>query len=655
MSFADESLKSISTSLKTQLFAIESELQADVDNALSDLRIKRQHDSNFNITLFGRTMVGKSTLMSILTHSNENAIGKGGQRTTRDVREYEWNGMSVTDVPGIDSFEGEEDDRTAEIAAKNADLIVFMISSGQPESIEADWLIKLKKEDKAILCLCNYKSGLEEKAILKKTLNNKDAFLAKMDLDGLKIQFNSFLRTELPNEHIDIHVAMLLAEQLSHKPEYKNIKKDLLEISQFADFKKAIIAQVNSRGIFYRRKSYLALIDAPIYIHYLKLLQFANDTFAGWMTVHQKQEEFRAWQRDFNREEKDNLRKRIDSIFNDIHRTIAGFVEDNVEREDVKERWAQHLKRYDLDSKVRKALEQSFNRCQNKIRDIFEDLGKDLSFVGKLSQYNSVSGGGTINNWKRIWGWGSALAGAGTAIAFLLSSNPIGWTLTGISILFGLFSWFSSSREKKLISARKKLYDNISSSLNKTKEKTISRVLGEFDKIICSGMQKKAFAKLCIIERTLLTVLNVERRCAMEYCAHHANISKQLIETVLSFDTINPASLNVKIKKTARIPGKIIVIVMEGYLEGKTKRFISAWMGCNEHIETVSLRTNLPIHSQLSYLSNKYAPDVSLKLKRLKSNEEVIYAPKVAYSQEQLDGIDIIQQILSLPVILSNI
>ena len=56
--------------------------------------------SSFNITLFGRTMAGKSTLMEVLTHGDGKAIGNGAQRKTRDIRSYEWNGLRITDVPG---------------------------------------------------------------------------------------------------------------------------------------------------------------------------------------------------------------------------------------------------------------------------------------------------------------------------------------------------------------------------------------------------------------------------------------------------------------------------------------------------------------------------------------------------------------------------
>ena len=66
-----DQLTEISNSFDTVSFAFTEDLQ--------NLHEKL---SKFSITLFGRTMAGKSTLMEILTHGDGASIGKGAQRTT---------------------------------------------------------------------------------------------------------------------------------------------------------------------------------------------------------------------------------------------------------------------------------------------------------------------------------------------------------------------------------------------------------------------------------------------------------------------------------------------------------------------------------------------------------------------------------------------
>jgi len=89
------------------------ELQRTDWEIQEDLNELFERQKEFSVVVFGRTMAGKSTLMEILTHGNGASIGKGAQRTTRDVRDYRWKGMKVTDVPGICSFDGREDDELA--------------------------------------------------------------------------------------------------------------------------------------------------------------------------------------------------------------------------------------------------------------------------------------------------------------------------------------------------------------------------------------------------------------------------------------------------------------------------------------------------------------------------------------------------------------
>lgn len=187
--------KSLVDNIRTQLQTVQTEFEQSYFDTQASLRSKNKMSSYFNITLFGKTKAGKSTLMEILTHGDGSHMGKGGQRTTRDVRSYEWRGMSVTDVPGIDAYGGQEDDAKAEEAAIYADLILFMITAGQPEGSEADWMVKLKKMDKPILCVCNYKQSLGEGVDdfrLKRLLSNPQKLEERMNIGELVKQFNTF-------------------------------------------------------------------------------------------------------------------------------------------------------------------------------------------------------------------------------------------------------------------------------------------------------------------------------------------------------------------------------------------------------------------------------------------------------------------------------
>lgn len=105
--------------------------------------------------------------MEVLTEGDGNTIGKGAQRTTRDVRIYPWNGLEVTDVPGIGAFEGEEDEQIAFEAAKRADLILFLITDDAPQAAEADCFSRIINMGKPIICIVNVKASISENTSTK--------------------------------------------------------------------------------------------------------------------------------------------------------------------------------------------------------------------------------------------------------------------------------------------------------------------------------------------------------------------------------------------------------------------------------------------------------------------------------------------------------
>ena len=180
-------------------------LTDSVKKISDDLKNLRERSKEFSIVVYGRTMVGKSTLMEILTHGNGSTIGKGAQRTTLDVRDYFWNGLRIWDVPGICAFGGAEDERLALEAAKSADLILFLLTSDAPQADEAACLAQLKNLGKPVLGVINVKMSfnineelstlriLKEKladtSTIDDTINQFKQFAANYNQDWSEIKF----------------------------------------------------------------------------------------------------------------------------------------------------------------------------------------------------------------------------------------------------------------------------------------------------------------------------------------------------------------------------------------------------------------------------------------------------------------------------------
>ncbi|WP_201764279.1 GTPase [Halalkalibacterium ligniniphilum] len=73
--------------------------------------IEKENLSTLTVTLFGRTKAGKSTIRETLTNGDSESIGRGAQRTTRNIKEYYLKNLIIIDTLGISAYEGEEDVR----------------------------------------------------------------------------------------------------------------------------------------------------------------------------------------------------------------------------------------------------------------------------------------------------------------------------------------------------------------------------------------------------------------------------------------------------------------------------------------------------------------------------------------------------------------
>ena len=188
--------------------------------SLQEIVDNRDRLGTFNITLFGRTMTGKSTLKEILTAGDGSSIGKGQQRTTRDVREYEWNGMKIIDVPGVAAFGGEDDENTAFEEARKADLILFLIIDDAPQEAEAEHLARLRTLGVPVLGICNVKAALNNRIQIRRFLRDQERIFDPRKLDELTEQFNRMAERHGAGQPVRFQHAHLRSRFLAYRPGY---------------------------------------------------------------------------------------------------------------------------------------------------------------------------------------------------------------------------------------------------------------------------------------------------------------------------------------------------------------------------------------------------------------------------------------------------
>lgn len=648
---------SIVDNVKKQLETVHTEFEQSFFNTQADLLTKSKMSSNFNITLFGRTKSGKSTLMEILTHGDGSHMGDGGQRTTRDVRTYKWKGLNITDVPGIDAFGGQEDDEAAEKAATFADLIIFMITAGQPESTEADWMVKLKRMDKPMVCICNFKQSLGTSADdirLQRLLNNPDKVKERMNIDELNDQFNQFLKEHLPEEHVDFIITHLLAKFYSQQPEYREYQEQLESISRFENVENAIIQEVMTNGVLHRKRSYLSIIDSTIYAQMKSLFKFSEHAYSHYRIIQDKIKSFELWCDHFNQAQQSQIPTSIKLEFDKIRNAVPGFVEGHLEDSNLKQSWSEYCKRLNTEKGIKQITKSIQAQLESKVNEIFSELKFEMDFSASYNQKLSLDNY-QFTNWKKVWNWTGTIGSAGLGIAALvLESNPIGWVALGFAVLFGLFSWFSDSREKKLRERRNELSKKLNDSIDESEKKTQEDFNRWFNRNVIS-QQRKVISLLWLLSKSMLSLANGERELAMGYNKNHTDITKKIVSNVLEAMQV-PENEIKRITTTARVPGRRLTLVIDGYekLPFTTTDLFNR-MG-HEYIHIIKLDRTKPLVSQLRYLLTRLNVCQDPKPTVIKVDDDkqtIAYLKNEGFNQEQSDSIDIIQQLLNIHINLS--
>lgn len=413
-----------------------------------DLSYLQKQQKEFSVLVFGRTMVGKSTLMEIMTHGSGASIGNGSQRTTLDVRDYHWKGMKITDVPGIASFDGREDDRLALEAAKAADLILFLISDGEPQQEEAKNLAELRRLGKPVLGIINVKLGITEqvRSLDMKRLRNKMA--ERERIETICNQFRQFAGNFQQDwgdlTFVPVHL------KAAYLGQDKN--PELWEVSNFTAVEDYILSKVKRDGCFLRIKTFLDRVIIPLQGRMEMLYENSSSSLTEAFEYQKKCQELIEWKKAFkadSQRKKANLRKRLQRK---LARGIRDFAEDNYDNEDAGKDWKKYLKKeLKLEADCMSFLQERANKCTRKRRELMDSLRTELTFAGVNAEFDDISMD-SITDTKLL---GTIAGGALTIVC------PV----AGIAVT--LFNWlFGSSKEEKIREAQEELQEQLQDAMD---------------------------------------------------------------------------------------------------------------------------------------------------------------------------------------------
>lgn len=625
--------------------------------AEEEVKDKYNSTKSFTITLFGRTKAGKSTLREILTHGDGSTIGKGGQRTTTDVHRYEWNGMTVIDVPGIEAFNGQADEELALKNAIPADLILFLITSGSPRKKEAEWLCRLKRMDKPIICICNAKQDIgddedPEGIRMRRFLRDPLAFLKQIHIDEVLQQFNEFVQDYLPGEHLSILVVHLLSRFLADQPQYAEKREELVNASQFPALEKRITDEVIANAILYRKRCYLSLIDAPLFSAMGDLFITSENNYYLYKLLEEKNSAYEAWKTKTGGKKKEVLRGIINDSYRSLERAVPTFIEDHLGKDDFGEKWNEKVTNSKIGTKLNEKLKTLFEDYARQIEDFFKDFQTEAESVGAKGFRPPSISSKVGFDWKTTLHLsGGGLMAAGTVVWALGWSNPVGWALLGVGAALELSGFFSKSRETKRQKERERLSGILYDWLNKTKDHHFQELEKWYSKNISMGLIREATTRFKSTGQYLLGLANSQRSLACNLAERHCKVSKRMIDNIL--EDLQLDYFKDTIAQVARIPGHRTLILTTSE-EQLPLGDISRKLGSKEQIDAVRIRIlSYPEERCLALFKYYFKASVQPSLKTVGDSQTIAYVPKEKYSDDDIKKMQLIQQATRIHIIIS--
>ncbi|MBQ7077958.1 MAG: 50S ribosome-binding GTPase [Lachnospiraceae bacterium] len=523
--------------------------------------------STFSITLFGKTMAGKSTLMETLTNGDGASIGKGAQRTTRDIRTYTWNNLEITDVPGIGAFDGEEDEEIAFAAARKANLILFLITDDAPQAAEAECLGRVIELGKPVVCVLNVKSSIREGENSKITLRNIEKAFDDERLETLKNQFMAFasLGGEIWDD-IPVISVHLKSAFLSLKTENKELSKILAEASRINQLKARIIEEVETHGKYYREKNFLDIVSISTLDIYEKLLYHANENRLLSEIIKDKKSQLDLWIKKYKRDSLNQVDSFITGIEAELKLELPAFVEQHYDDEDVAKAWNELIVQKQINERTKSLSDTFIEHADDRIKELARSIEKEIQYFSKIGIDGNVNipKMHRIFDTKKAWDWGVLVAGGGgtliSGILFFLESpwaGPVGWVALGISVIGRFGSWIFESRGKKEERAKKKLEENLVKNIAEISE-ALRKQLKSVVEQVFKGQLDAQSKELKRIESLIIYLADTQRDLALGLQPNLLEQSKQVLEAALKL-IFGGRWYTKRIERAARIPGKLLV------------------------------------------------------------------------------------------------
>lgn len=519
----------------TTLKQIQSDIKKLSEASLADLVIsldkKRKHLKNFTVALFGRTKAGKSTLRETLTRGNGGTIGKGSQRTTRDVTEYSWQGLRLLDTPGIEAYQGDDDTNKANDIIDQSDIILFLTSDDSVQPGEFKAMAELQLKNKYFAVILNVKhdisNNLED---LQMFIDIPEMVFDEDRLSQHKNHIQSHIKEYLNLDNVDIVTIHAQSGFLSTQAEYQEYSSQLWELSKIEELYSLIAYQIYTHGKNLRLSTFADSLKNFINSINQKLAAAKSQLSVQLNFMEHKQREIEKIFAEIEKEGDRKIKDKCDSLYDLIENQIGNFV-DNYSDMDINRRqreWKKIVNEKNIEETMKSCIEAIFSDLGEKLKEFEQEYEYDLKNIqiDMAMNFQDINKDDT-GKWIK---WGSVAVGAVGAVCAIATNwwNPIGWTVAttlSAAAVNTAGDWKKADEEKNYKKDIAKEKDSLKKQVKQKRDITIKAYEDSFFKNVIE-YENKVVSQMKIYIQGLSEIIQK----LDDSCHEIAKINKQMQE-----------------------------------------------------------------------------------------------------------------------------
>ena len=568
-----------------------------------DIESKRNSKKAFSVIVFGRTEAGKSTLMEVLTHGDGRSIGHGRQRTTRDIREYMWEGLNVIDVPGIGAVDGEHDTELACVAAKKADMVLFLLADS-PQAEEIDRFIGLRKMGKPAICIRNLKHNItlldssqysqsEIEENFKFDLREiEEKFCSKNEQD-YKESFLKLVREKsagLDTEFIPVHLLLAFKAQQKEFAAYSSMMKATSRINNLIN---RITEEISRRGAFISFKTFTDLVSAPMTEAAVMLLNSSSRLLplAGTFTNERLAAE--EWRFHFNARAREKLESMREAFFNELSGEIPFFAERHYANPGALRLWNSMVEKSPTFKNYQNALRSIDQECTEHFANTIRSMEKEFEFFNRTwndREFNPGPLGDSRRTWNRVFTAVGIVGSTITTFVKTIWGQAIGWGFAAVGWAGRQFLHFIPSGEERANNARMRLQNLLEESLERQSRSLNTEANDFFENQIASGKIEQGINALSSMEHAIHELSGNMRQLGLDLITETEKLNRHIISTAL--ESISCGQYFSIVRRVARMPGKITLLalsdifMMSSEIEGHLQNLLNEKIKIVEYVDT---------------------------------------------------------------------